>query len=44
MPQLPQIEAGIRELTKLAAAGRGEARSDDASVLTLPERAPTSAA
>ncbi|HEY3798548.1 MAG TPA: DNA recombination protein RmuC [Caulobacteraceae bacterium] len=40
IPEMPQIEAGIRELTKLAAAGRG----DDASVLTLPERAPTSAA
>ena len=51
VPELAQIETGVRELTKLAGEmrvagepGRDEARRGDAPVLTLKAPAPTSAA
>jgi DNA recombination protein RmuC len=51
VPELGQIEAGVRELTKLSAEMRGpeaepptEPLRGDAAVLTLERRAPTSAA
>ena len=51
VPELGQIDAGVRELTKLSAEMRGpeapplvESLRGDAPVLTLERRAPTSAA
>jgi DNA recombination protein RmuC len=44
LPELTQIESGVRELTKLASEMRGERERDDASILTLKASAPTSAA
>jgi DNA recombination protein RmuC len=47
VPELAQIDAGVRELTKLSAEMRGPEAEDlrgDAPVLTLERRAPTSAA
>jgi DNA recombination protein RmuC len=43
VPELAQIEANVRELTKLSAE-MGEPARGDASYLTLERRAPTSAA
>jgi DNA recombination protein RmuC len=47
VPELTQIDAGVRELSKLSAEMRGPeagAERGDPSVLTLERRAPTSAA
>jgi DNA recombination protein RmuC len=47
VPELTQIDAGVRELSKLSAEMRGDdapAERLDAPVLTLERRAPTSAA
>jgi len=44
LPELTQIESGVRELTKLASEMRGERERDDTPILTLKASAPTSAA
>jgi DNA recombination protein RmuC len=44
LPELVQVETGVRELTKLASEMRGPERRDDAPILTLKSVAPTSAA